>query len=65
MSQVSEIEKYLRKHTITSMEAIMMFGCTRLADVIFRLRCQGHEIITETVYKNGKRFGRYKLVGGK
>ncbi len=61
-SQARKVLKHLQGNTITSIDALNLFGCFRLADVIFKLRAAGHTIITETITKNGKRFARYKLV---
>lgn len=50
---------------ITSWDAIMMYGITRLADVIYRLKKDGHEIEAETVIKKkGERtitFAKYRF----
>lgn len=46
-TQMSEILAYMQAgHRITSMQAIDMFGATRLSDIIFKLRGRGYEIIT-------------------
>lgn len=48
-TQMSEIKKYLETHKkgLTSLEAINMFGATRLSGIIFCLRKNGMNIITE------------------
>jgi len=47
MNQLDAVRDYLeRGRTITSMEAIQMFGATRLSDIIFRLRKRGYVINT-------------------
>lgn len=60
MTQISEIKKYLETHPdgLTSMDAIRMFGATRLADIIFRLKYKyGMNIVTvREVGKN--RYGK-------
>jgi hypothetical protein len=48
-TQVEVILEYLKRHPITSKEAIKYFGVTRLSDVIFKLRRRGLNIITEMV----------------
>ena len=55
--------------TITSWEAIKEYGCTRLADVIFRLKSE-YVITTEMISKNNRfgepiRFDKYRIVGKK
>lgn len=62
MSQADDILMYLRKKPITPREAVMRFECMCLAERIRDLRQKGHNIITETVKKNGKSFARYHLI---
>ncbi len=62
LSQKGNVLAYLRKNALTPIDALNLFGCFRLAAVIFDLRKEGYLIITETIRKNGKRFARYKLV---
>ena len=68
-SQKSEILKYLKTHKrgITSLQAIELFGATRLADIIFRLQKEGYEFEKEDVTRKNRyghvvTFVRYKLV---
>lgn len=65
ISQKEEVLKHLKKNkTITSWEAIHTYRCTRLADRIFVLRQEGHQIITNNMIneKNGKRYAEYVLI---
>ena len=57
-TQIQDILDHLKKYEkITSMEAINLYGCTRLSDKIFVLRSRGHNIKTlDTVGTN--RYGR-------
>ena len=49
ISQSKLILKHLQVHkTITSMEAISLYGATRLSAIIFDLRKAGHNIVTHT-----------------
>jgi hypothetical protein len=53
-------------HSITSMEAFKKFGATRLADVVYRLKNKGYNIVTideEGVNRYGEptRYARYRL----
>lgn len=61
-SQKAEILAYLKKNgTITSMQAIEMFGATRLSGIIFMLRKEGYNIATlDTSIKD--RFGARKNI---
>ncbi len=56
-AQKSQILQHLKRHgTITSMEAITLFGCTRLSGRIFDLRHEGYLIRsdkTEGKARNG------------
>ena len=55
-TQISEILKYLQTHKrgITSIQAIELFGATRLSDIIFRLRKAGYDIETEQITKKNR-----------
>lgn len=68
-TQTNAILRYLKTHKrgITSKDAIDLFGCTRLASVIFSLKKKGHNIecIRESVptrYGRNVSVARYKLV---
>lgn len=65
MSQCQDIFEHLKRQSITPIEALNKFGCFRLASRINDLRKMGHNIITQTVRKNGKKFARYVLVKGR
>jgi hypothetical protein len=58
-----QVLAHLKEHkTITSWEAIKMFRCTRLADRIFVLKKEGHNIVTQLITSNGKTFAEYTLI---
>lgn len=60
MSHVEAIHAHLRRHrAITSVQAFARYGCTRLADVILKLRRRGVAVDTELVPHRGSRFARY------
>lgn len=60
MSQVSEIKAYLDAgNSLTPIEALMKFGCFRLAARIKDLRDSGMNIITIKEEKDGKTFAKY------
>jgi hypothetical protein len=62
MNKTQSVLSHLqRKRSITSWQAIEMFKATRLADIIFRLRCQGHNIVSETITNDNATFARYRL----
>ena len=68
-SQKSEVLKYLLTHKrgITSLQAINMFGATRLSDIIFQLRKEGYAIETDSIttknrYGHVTTYARYRLV---
>jgi len=65
MSHVTQILKHLESGPITAMEALNNYGCFRLAARINDLRMKGHNIHTETTYKDDKRYATYYLVKGK
>lgn len=49
------IEHLVRYGHITSMEAIMKYGCTRLSAVIFNCRKRGYEIETKRLNVKNRR----------
>lgn len=60
--QTQIVLKHLRRYRrIDSMKAFGMYNITRLADVIWRLRRQGHAISTEMVSKPRTRYAIYRL----
>lgn len=68
-TQISDVLNYMTKHKkgITSLEAIQMFGATRLSGIIWCLRQDGHNIETETKevknrYGGVSRVACYKLM---
>lgn len=64
------VKKHLmEKGSITSWDAIKMYGATRLSAIIFNLRKAGMDIITSDIesvdrYGNTSRYGKYFLVKG-
>lgn len=55
LSQIAMVRKHLnKKGSITSWEAIKLFGCTRLSAVIYVLRNEGMKIKTEHVTKKNR-----------
>lgn len=60
-TQCELILDYLQDgNTLTSLEALKMFGCMRLASRIHDLRDRGYDIKNETIKVNsGKRVTRY------
>ena len=62
-SQNKMIARWLEEgNTITSLVALQMFGCMRLASRICDLRDQGYDIEKKTiVVSSGKRVTEYKL----
>lgn len=60
MSQKDRVLTHLKTRPITQRQAVDNFNCWRLADVIYKLRSQGHTIITETYGKS--KYARYRLI---
>lgn len=51
-TKTADVLKHLQEHgSITSMDAIELYGATRLSSIIFTLKHQGHHI--ETVMEGG------------
>jgi len=51
----------LNGHSITTLEALNMFGCFRLSARIANLKDQGLPVVAEMVVINDKRVARYYL----
>jgi hypothetical protein len=51
----------LNGHSITTLEALNMFGCFRLSARIANLKDQGLPIVTDMVTINDKRVASYRL----
>ena len=63
MTQKENVLYHLRSQkTITPLEALMLYGCFRLADVIFKLKKDGHNIVTHDETKEKKTYARYELL---
>lgn len=67
-SKTNLVKKHLfKKKTITSWEAITLYGATRLSAIIFNLRKKGYQIDTIDVafkdrYGNVNNFAKYILI---
>lgn len=68
MTKTRAVLDYLQENTgITTFEAFTKFGATRLSDIVYRLKKQGHNIVTvnreqEDRYGNKVTFCEYRLV---
>ena len=51
----------LNGHSLTTLDALTMFGCFRLSARISNLKDQGMNIMTEMVEVNDKRIAKYYL----
>ena len=66
-NKTGEVLRHLKEQgSITSMEAIELFGATRLSAIIFNLRKRGHDIetVTKTMtdrYGHNVSYARYVL----
>lgn len=64
MSQEMQIREHLLKgKTINPIEALKKYGCFRLSAIIYNLKKDGLDIITNIVtnYKTGKHYGEYHI----
>jgi hypothetical protein len=52
----------ITKRKITSWEAIERYHATRLADIIYVLKSEGWDIMTEMVKQDGVRFAVYRYI---
>jgi len=53
--------QHLQSRPITSMEAIELYRNTRLADSVFVLRKEGHNITTKTIKTENGSYAEYRL----
>lgn len=62
-TQKAQIRQYLLDgNKITPLEALRMFGSLRLAAIIFTLRDEGMDIVTERIkVGNGKSVAQYSI----
>ena len=62
-SQTQHVLDYLQQgFALTPLEALHRFGSLRLAAIVWTLRDEGHDIITERIaLPNGKKVARYSL----
>jgi hypothetical protein len=61
-TQNEEILAHLKSgRAISPLEALERYGSMRLGGRIHELRQQGHDIVTDMVTKNGKRYAEYRL----
>jgi hypothetical protein len=63
-TKINLVAKHLiTKRKITSWEAIERYHATRLADIIFDLKAEGWDIITEMVKEpSGVRYAVYRFI---
>lgn len=62
-SQTALIKGWLLNgHSLTTLEALTMFRCFRLAARVADLRDEGMPILTEMVDINGKRVAKYSII---
>lgn len=62
MTQIDAIRAHLlRGKTITPLQALKLYGCFRLAAVIFNIRAEGYIIETEMVSNGKGHFAEYRL----
>ena len=64
LSQKDKVLRYLQQgKSITPIDALKLYGCFRLADVVFRLKKDGYDIQTNMVKNdNGKDYASYRLL---
>jgi hypothetical protein len=61
MNQTEAILQHLKGAPITPIEALNHYGCFRLGARIYDLRAAGHQIKSELIERNGKKFAQYSL----
>jgi hypothetical protein len=63
-TKIDQVANHLVRHkTITSWKAIELYRATRLADIIFKLKCQGWDIVSTLRFEpDGTRYAVYRLI---
>ena len=63
-TKIDQVANHLVRHkTITSWKAIELYRATRLADIIFKLKCQGWDITSTLRFEpDGTRYAVYRLI---
>ena len=63
-TKIDKVANHLvRQKTITSWKAIELYRATRLADIIFKLKCQGWDIVSTLRFEpDGTRYAVYRLI---
>lgn len=63
-TKIDQVANHLVRHkTITSWKAIELYRATRLADIIFKLKCQGWDISSTLRFEpDGTRYAVYRLI---
>ena len=65
MSQQTQVLNHLKKEPLTPLVALRKYGALRLASIVFNLRDQGYNIITDMVNvgsnRNPKVVAKYSL----
>jgi hypothetical protein len=62
MTQCEAILKHLQtRGTLTPIDAFQMYGVFRLAARCYDLRVMGHDVVTLSETRGGKKFARYLL----
>lgn len=62
-SQNQQVLEWLKKGTITALEALLTLGIERLAARVNELRNKGFAIVTTMVEFGGKRYAVYSMGG--
>lgn len=71
MTQREMIAEHLKIHrTITPLEAMNKYGVMRLSGIIFVLKDEGYNIVTDLIevkdrFGKKKHVAKYRLIGGK
>ena len=65
MSQIDDVRAHLlRGKPITPIQALNLFGCFRLAAIIFNIRAEGYTVETEMVHRKSSPNGTRGAASG-
>lgn len=63
MTKKQKVLNHLKSgQAITSMQAIDLYRCTRLAAIIYSLKKEGYHIVSKNIKGTNTNYARYKLL---
>ena len=61
MTQNKQLIRHLKKHPITTIQAVLRYRILRLSERIREIEAEGHSIHRESIVENGHHYVRYHM----